>query len=429
MPGERSRLAFEAAKRAMPGGVNSPVRAFGAVGGTPVFLQSGAGAVVRDVDGKDYVDFVGSWGPLILGHAAPAVVEAVCAAARRGMTFGAPTEQETRLVEMLKQAMPAIEKARLVSSGTEAVMSALRLARGVTGRDLIVKCEGCYHGHVDGLLVHAGSGLATFGRSSSPGSPEALAALTGVVPVSDGASLEAFVGGHGRGVAGLMLEPVAGNMGVAAPDEDFLAAARRLTRENGALLIVDEVITGFRVAWGGAQARYGLEPDLVTLGKVVGGGLPIGVYGGAARRMDQLAREGPVYQAGTLSGNPLATAAGIATLEALRAPGTYERLESLGQALEKALLDAAKGAGVALRVNRVGSMLTPFFTDREVTDFATARASSVKRYAAFFHGLLKRGVYAPPSQFEAWFVSLAHTPAHIEAAGQAAAEAMREVGE
>ncbi|HRU04728.1 MAG TPA: glutamate-1-semialdehyde 2,1-aminomutase [Candidatus Brocadiia bacterium] len=429
MPGEKSRLAFEAAKRAMPGGVNSPVRAFGAVGGTPVFFQSGAGAMLRDVDGKEYVDFVGSWGPLILGHAAPAVVEAVCEAARRGMTFGAPTEQETRLVEMLKEAMPAIEKARLVSSGTEAVMSALRLARGVTGRDLIVKCDGCYHGHVDGLLAHAGSGLATFGRSSSPGSPEALAALTGVVPFNDVASLKTFFDEHGRDVAALILEPVAGNMGVAPPDEDFLAAARRLTRENGALLIVDEVITGFRVAWGGAQARYGLEPDLVTLGKIVGGGLPIGVYGGLARHMDHMAPEGPVYQAGTLSGNPLATAAGIATLEALRAPGTYERLESLGQALEKALLDAAKGAGVALRVNRVGSMLTPFFTDREVTDFATARAASVKRYAAFFHGLLKRGVYAPPSQFEAWFVSLAHTPAHIEAAGRAAAEAMKEVGE
>ena len=307
MPGEKSRLAFEAAKRAMPGGVNSPVRAFGAVGGTPVFFQSGAGAMLRDVDGKEYVDFVGSWGPLILGHAAPAVVEAVCEAARRGMTFGAPTEQETRLVEMLKEAMPAIEKARLVSSGTEAVMSALRLARGVTGRDLIVKCDGCYHGHVDGLLAHAGSGLATFGRSSSPGSPEALAALTGVVPFNDVASLKTFFDEHGRDVAALILEPVAGNMGVAPPDEDFLAAARRLTRENGALLIVDEVITGFRVAWGGAQARYGLEPDLVTLGKIVGGGLPIGVYGGLARHMDHMAPEGPVYQAGTLSGNPLAT--------------------------------------------------------------------------------------------------------------------------
>jgi glutamate-1-semialdehyde 2,1-aminomutase len=419
-----SESLFERAQRLIPGGVNSPVRAFRGVGGTPRFLRAGQGAHVTDVDGRTYVDFLGSWGPLILGHAPAEVVEAVAEAARSGTSFGAPTAAEVDLAERITAAVPSMEMVRLVSSGTEAAMSAIRLARGFTGRDVIVKFDGCYHGHADSLLVKAGSGGATFGVPDSLGVPAALAALTVALPFNDLEAVAQLMAARGAEVAAVLVEPVAGNMGVVPPAPGFLAGLRELCTRHGALLVFDEVITGFRVARGGAQALYGIRPDLTCLGKVIGGGLPVGAYGGAAGVMSKVAPLGGVYQAGTLSGNPLAVAAGLATLRALERSDAYSRLEAHGARLAAGLARAAEKAGVPLQVNRVGSMLTAFFTGQRVTDYASAKTSDTARYARFFHAMLERGVYLAPSQFEAAFVSLAHSDADLDQAGTAAQEAL-----
>ncbi len=410
----------------MPGGVNSPVRAFNAVGCEPVFMASGHGSRVRDVDGNEYIDYLGSWGPLILGHTPEAVVAAVERVAREGTSFGASTEYEVELAELVIGCFPSIEMVRMVNSGTEATLSALRLARGATGRDLIVKMEGCYHGHADSLLVKAGSGVVTLGLPSSPGVPEAVASQTLTVPYNDIEALGRVLDERGPEIACVILEPVAGNMGVVPPAEGYLRAVRDLTRRHGVLLILDEVMTGFRVALGGAQERYGVAADITTMGKVIGGGLPVGAYGGPADLMRRVAPEGPVYQAGTLSGNPLAMAAGIETLKQLRTQGFYDRLESLSAALEAGLDSAAREAGVPVRINRVGSMMSGFFTDRPVSDFASALTSSTERFAAFFRGMLARGVSIAPSQFEALFVSAAHSTKDIAATIEAAREALAE---
>ncbi|MCI0548337.1 MAG: glutamate-1-semialdehyde 2,1-aminomutase [Candidatus Rokubacteria bacterium] len=407
----------------MPGGVNSPVRAFGGVGGTPFFVARAAGARIEDVDGRSYIDFLGSWGPLILGHAAPEVVEAVTEAVMRGTSYGAPTPGEVEMAEVVSAAVPSMEMLRLVSSGTEAAMSAIRLARGATGRALIVKFDGCYHGHVDSLLVKAGSGGATFGVPDSLGVPPGIGALTISLSYNDLAAVERAMEARGREVAAIVVEPVAGNMGVVPPAPGFLAGLRKIADGHGALLLFDEVITGFRVARGGAQERYGVRPDLTCLGKIIGGGLPVGAYGGARALMEQVSPQGGVYQAGTLSGNPLAVAAGLATLKALARPGVYERLESLGARLEAGIRAAAQAAGVPVQVNRVGSMLTTFLTEHPVTDLASAKRADTTRYARYFHAMRERGVYLAPSQFEAAFVSLAHSEADLAAAAAASHEA------
>jgi len=409
-----SDALFATAQRIMPGGVNSPVRAFRGVGGRPFFVERAEGCRITDVDGRTYIDFLGSWGPLILGHAAPALVEAVGEALRRGTSYGAPTRGEVEMAELISRAVPSMEMVRLVSSGTEAAMSAIRLARGATGRDAIIKFEGCYHGHADSLLVKAGSGGATFGVPDSLGVPAALAALTITVPFNDEKAVETVMASRGREVAAIIVEPVAGNMGVVPPAPGFLAGLRKLCDAHGALLVFDEVITGFRVAYGGAQALYGVRPDLTCLGKIIGGGLPVGAYGGARGIMERIAPLGGVYQAGTLSGNPLAVAAGLATLRALEKPGVYERLETAGAKLEGGLVDGARAAGVPLVVNRVGSMLTAFFTETPVTDYASAKRSDTARYGRFFHAMLDGGVFLAASQFEAAFVSLAHRPGDLD---------------
>ncbi|HEX7215618.1 MAG TPA: glutamate-1-semialdehyde 2,1-aminomutase [Methylomirabilota bacterium] len=416
---------FERAQRLMPGGVNSPVRAFRGVGGTPFFVARGDGARVFDVEGRSYVDFLGSWGPLILGHAAPAVVEALTEAVRRGTSYGAPTPGEVEMADLIGRAVPSMEMVRLVSSGTEAGMSAIRLARGATGRDFILKFDGCYHGHADSLLVKAGSGGATFGVPDSLGVPPALAALTLTVPFNDLDAVRRQLDAHAEQVAAVIVEPVAGNMGVVPPAPGFLAGLRDLTTRHGSLLIFDEVITGFRVAWGGAQARYGVRPDLTCLGKIIGGGLPVGAYGGSRRIMERVSPLGGVYQAGTLSGNPLAVAAGLATLRALQTPGTYERLEALGARVERDVVEAARAAGVPVTVNRVGSMLTVFFTDGPVTDYSSAKRADTARYARYFHAMREGGVFLAPSQFEAAFVSLAHRDEDLAVAARAGREALQ----
>jgi glutamate-1-semialdehyde 2,1-aminomutase len=419
-----SQSLFESAQRIMPGGVNSPVRAFKGVGGTPFFVARAEGAHMVDVDGRSYLDFLGSWGPLILGHAAPAIVEALTEAARHGTSYGAPTAGEVEMAERITRAVPSMEMVRLVSSGTEAAMSAIRVARGATGRDLIIKFDGCYHGHADSLLVKAGSGGATFGVPDSQGVPAALAALTLALPFNDlGAVRHALESRRGE-VAAVLVEPVAGNMGVVPPAPGFLEGLRELCTRHGALLIFDEVITGFRVAFGGAQARFGVRADLTCLGKIIGGGLPVGAYGGSRELMSRVAPLGPVYQAGTLSGNPLAVAAGLATLRALDNPAVYDRLERLGGALEKGITEAAAAAGIPATVNRVGSMLTTFFTEGPVTDYASAKRADTARYARFFHAMLDRGVFLAPSQFEAAFVSLAHSEQDLDRAAAACREAM-----
>jgi glutamate-1-semialdehyde 2,1-aminomutase len=415
MPGTRSQAVMRRARGLFPGGVNSPVRAFRAVGGDPVVMAAGAGARVTDVDGREYIDLLASWGPLILGHAHPAVVRAIAEAAARGTSFGAPTEAEIQLAELITTAMPALERVRFVSSGTEAAMSALRLARAATNRSKVLKFDGCYHGHSDGLLVAAGSGVLTLGLPASAGVPASWTAETLSVPYNDLAAVEHAFSRYPDQIAAIIVEPVAGNMGVVPPDDGFLAGLRRLTTARGALLIFDEVITGFRVGPGGAQGRFGIRPDLTCLGKIIGGGLPVGAYGGRAELMQLIAPEGPVYQAGTLSGNPVAMRAGVATLELLRDPAAYERLETLGARLEAGINNAARTANAPIRVQRVGSMLTPFFATAAVRDEATAKTCDVERYAQLFHGLLARGVYAAPSQFEAWFVSLTHTEADVDA--------------
>ena len=421
---KKSHAAFARAKQLMPGGVNSPARAFGGVGGEPIFFDRGQGAYLYDVDGNRYVDYIGSWGPMILGHAHPAVVEAVQKAAARGTSFGAPTEAESELADLIVAAVPSVEKVRLVNSGTEATMSAIRLARGFTGRDVIVKFAGNYHGHVDSLLVAAGSSAATLAVPNSPGVTAGTAADTLVLAYNDPAGLEAAFRQHGPQIAAVIVEPVVGNMGVVIPTAEFLAALRGTTQRHGALLILDEVMTGFRVAYGGAQSLFGVRPDLTTLGKIVGGGLPVGAYGGRADIMDHVLPAGKVFQAGTLSGNPLATAAGIATLKLLADTAVYDRLETLSARLADGLTQIATQAGTPHSLARVGSMLTLFFNSEKVVDWTTASRSDTRRYAAWFWSLVEQGVYMPCSQYEALFVSAAHSEADIDATLAAAHAAL-----
>lgn len=420
---------FNRALRVIPGGVNSPVRAFGAVGGTPVFFRAGRGSRIVDVEGREYIDLVGSWGPLILGHAHPEVVDAVTGAVRRGTSFGAPTVAEVELAELVVDRVPAVEQVRLVNSGTEAGMSALRLARGATGRTRIVKFEGCYHGHGDSFLIKAGSGALTFAAPSSPGVPEATAALTLVARFNDLESVRELFAVHGGEVAAVIVEPVAGNMGTVPPSPGFLEGLRQLTSEHGALLIFDEVMTGFRVARGGAQERYGVLPDLTVLGKVLGGGLPVGAFGGRRDILEKLAPDGPVYQAGTLSGNPLATASGLATLNVLDRQGVYEELEEKGRRLEEALKSAVAQSKFPVTIQRVGSMMTLFFVEGPVENLDSLKEVRTDLYGRFFHGMLRRGVSLPPSQYEAFFLSLAHSEEDIERIGAAARETIAELSE
>ncbi|NRA07176.1 MAG: glutamate-1-semialdehyde 2,1-aminomutase [Myxococcales bacterium] len=415
MATRRSRQLFRRARRVIPGGVNSPVRAFGSVGGVPRFVDHARGARIFDADGNEYIDYVGSWGPMILGHAAPPVLRALRAALKRGTSFGAPTESETHLAELICGALPSVEQVRMVSSGTEATMSALRLARAVTGRSRILKFEGCYHGHADSLLVGAGSGVATLGIPGSPGVPQAFTELTVQAPFN---ALDAVQGAFERWrdeIACVIVEPVAGNMGMVAPEPGFLPGLRELCDRYGALLIFDEVMTGFRVAWGGAQRLFDVKPDLTCLGKVVGGGLPAAAYGGRRELMEQMAPEGPVYQAGTLSGNPLAMAAGAETLRELARPGSYEKLGALADQLATGLREAAAEVEIPLCSQSLGGMFGFFFHAGPVHDFEQARQADAACFQRFFRGMLKRGVYLAPSPFEAGFVSLAHRPADLRA--------------
>jgi glutamate-1-semialdehyde 2,1-aminomutase len=413
----KSEALFRRAQEIIPGGVNSPVRAFRSVGGNPPFIARGEGAHIWDVDGNEYVDYVGSWGPLLLGHRHPEIVAAIEGALETGTSFGAPTEQEIRLAEAICEAVPSIEMVRLVNSGTEATMSAIRVARGFTKRDLIVKFEGCYHGHVDSLLVKAGSGVATLGIADTQGVPVAFCDTTIALPYNSSEAVEQAFRAHGDRIAAVIVEPVAGNMGCVPPLPGYLEGLREITERHGALLIFDEVMTGFRVAFGGAQERFRIRPDLTTLGKVIGGGLPVGAYGGRKDIMSQVAPAGPIYQAGTLSGNPLAVAAGLAMLRHLKAhPEVYTRLESMG-----AELCASAPAGIT--VNRVGSMFTFFFTDQAVTDYGSAKRSDTARFGRFFRAMLERGIYLAPSQFEAAFLSAAHTEEDIRRTMAAAGDA------
>jgi glutamate-1-semialdehyde 2,1-aminomutase len=408
MKTQQSEALLERARRVIPGGVNSPVRAFKGVGGTPRFIARGQGSRIFDVDGHEYIDYVGSWGPLLLGHRPAAVMEALAGVLEIGTSFGAPTEREIRMAERIREAMPSMEMVRLVNSGTEATMSALRVARGFTGRELTVKFEGCYHGHVDSLLVKAGSGVATLGLPDTAGVPAAFAETTVALPFNSIAAVESAFAKQGDRIASVIVEPVAGNMGCIPPAPSFLEALRELCTKHGALLIFDEVMTGFRVALGGAQERYGIRPDLTTIGKVIGGGLPIAAYGGRADVMSKVAPAGPIYQAGTLSGNPLAVSAGLAMLDSLIGhPEVYETLETRTAAL-------CAGPPEGVTVNRVGSMFTWFFTDEPVTDYESAKKSDTARFGQFFHYMLERGVYLAPSQFEAGFVSAAHTEEDID---------------
>ncbi len=410
----RSKEFFKRALKSIPGGVNSPVRACKAVKADPIFFERGEGAYLIDVDGNRYIDYVCSWGPLILGHAHPEVIANVYFASKKGTSFGAPTWQEVELAELIKSSIPSIEKIRLVNSGTEATMSAIRLARAYTGRKKIIKFEGCYHGHVDSLLVKAGSGLATFGIPATPGIPEELTSHTLNLPFNDFSAVEKAFSEYGKEIAAVIVEPIPGNMGVVLPEKGFLEFLREITLKYKALLIFDEVITGFRIGISGAQGKYGINPDLTCLGKIIGGGLPVGAYGGKEEIMNLISPEGPVYQAGTLSGNPIAVAAGIATLKELLKPGTYEKLEYLSEKLEKGIREVLKELKLSYQVNRAGSMLTLFFTEKEVKDFQTALNSDTEKFAIFWQKMLEEGIYLPPSQFEAWFISLAHGEKEIE---------------
>jgi len=411
----RSRQLFAEAQALFPGGVNSPVRAFRSVGGDPLFVARGEGPYLYDVDGNRYIDYVLSWGPLILGHAHPQVVEALAEAAANGTSYGAPCEWELELARRIQGFMPSLEMMRFVNSGTEATMSALRLARAFTGRDKIVKFEGCYHGHADMLLVKAGSGVATLGLPDSPGVPKGTAADTLVASFNDLASVERLFAGHPGEIAAVIVEPVAGNMGVVPPDAGFLEGLREVTRSHDTLLIFDEVMTGFRVHLGGAQTLYSIRPDLTTLGKVIGGGLPVGAYGGRRNIMEMIAPSGPVYQAGTLSGNPLAMRAGIETLDILAQPGIWDGMERRAKRLTEGMGNAAREAGVVVATSRVGTMFTLFFMASPPRDWATVLACDTTRYGAYFRGTLGAGVYLAPSQFEAGFLSTAHTDAEIDA--------------
>ena len=419
----RSKDLFKAALEIMPGGVDSPVRAFGAVGGSPRFIEYGEGAHIVDVDGNRYIDYVLSWGPLVLGHAHPEVVKAVREAAGRGMSYGAPCELELKLARLIREFMPGIEMIRFVNSGTEATMTALRLARAYTGRDKLVKCEGCYHGHADQLLVKAGSGVATLGLPDSPGVPSAVAQDTLVARFNDLDVVRRIFEAHVGRIAAVIVEPVAGNMGVVPPISGFLEGLREITRREGTLLIFDEVMTGFRVHPGGAQSLYDVRPDLTTLGKVIGGGLPVGAYGGRSEIMEMIAPAGAVYQAGTLSGNPLAMTAGIETLRILRQRTLWNQIERRTAALREGLTEAAKQSGVAVHCNQVGTMFALFFSEGPVRDWETARACNTDRYAAYFRSMLEAGVYLAPSQFEASFLSAVHTDADIGATLDAGREA------
>jgi glutamate-1-semialdehyde 2,1-aminomutase len=421
----RSIKLFEKAQHLIPGGVNSPVRAFRSVGGQPRFIKRAKGARLYDLDGNTYIDYVLSWGPMILGHASPTVVSAIKNAAERGTSYGAPTELEVDLAAQIRDAFPSMEKSRLVSSGTEAVMSAIRVARGFTKRDGVLKFEGCYHGHSDYLLAKAGSGLTTLGIPDSLGVPADFAKHTLTAPYNDIRTVQRILRDRGKDLACIIVEPVAGNMGVVPPAPDFLPALRQLATDHDILLIFDEVISGFRVHYGGAQALYGVTPDLTVLGKIIGGGLPVGAYGGRRDIMDLIAPAGPVYQAGTLSGNPLAVTAGLATLKQLRAKNLYKQLEERSAALARGVADEAKRAGIALTQTRVGSMLTSFFAQEPVVDWNSAKKADTKRYGLFFHGMLEQGIYLAPSQFEAAFLSTAHTSADIEKTIRAARVAFK----
>ena len=416
----------------MPGGVSSPVRAFKAVGGKPLFIREAEGCLIKDIDGNQYVDYVGSYGPMIVGHANERVVAALSKAIGRGTSYGAPTEAETQLATIITSALPAVEMVRFVNSGTEAVMSAIRLARAVTSRDLIVKCIGCYHGHADGMLVEAGSGALTLGTPSSPGIPAATTANTLLAPYNDLDAAKALFGKFGDKIACFAVEPIAGNMGLVLPAAGYLEGLRDLCTKHGALLLFDEVMTGFRVAWGGAQVRYNIHPDITCLGKVIGGGLPVGAYGARREIMEKISPSGPVYQAGTLSGNPLAMNAGIATMEILQEPGAYEQLEAISAKLIAGLAAAAEESQVPVAFNRVGSMLGLFFIQQPgltVKNFADATACDTQAFATFFHAMLDGGVYLAPSQFEALFVSLAHDDKAIDMTIQAARAAFVAVAE
>ena len=420
---ERSKALFDEAQRYLPGGVNSPVRAFKAVGGFPAFITRGQGSRIFDEDGNQFIDYVCSWGPLILGHAHPQVVTALKKAVERGTSFGAPTELETTLAKLICAAIPSIEMIRFVNSGTEATMSAIRLARAFTARDRIIKFAGCYHGHADGLLARAGSGMASLGIPSSPGVPVSVTHDTLIAPYNNLPAVEKLFNEFGQEIAAVIVEPVAANMGVVPPQPGFLGHLRDLTREDGALLIFDEVITGFRVAYGGAQSLYQVTPDLTCLGKIIGGGLPVGAYGGRGDIMEMVAPLGPVYQAGTLSGNPLAMTAGIETLKVLNQPEIYHHLEVKSKLLEEGIKDAVDKSAIDVQVSRVGSLLTIFFSNKPVTDYETAREADTELFGSFFHRMLANGIYWPPSQFEAAFVSIAHTETDIHSTIEAVKQA------
>ena len=425
---KNSTKLFNRAINVIPGGVNSPVRACKSVGAEPVFIDHAEGCMIYDTDSNGFIDYIGSWGPMILGHRHSAVIKAIASVLNRGTSFGAPTDLEIVLAEMVIDAVPSVDMVRMVNSGTEATMSAIRLARGITGRDAIIKFDGCYHGHADTLLVEAGSGVATLGIPGSPGVPESFVAHTISLPYNDIESIKKVMDEQGDKIACIIVEPIAGNMGLVRPVDGFLETLREVTKKSGSILIFDEVMTGFRVAYGGAQSLYGILPDITCLGKIIGGGLPVGAYGGKREIMEHIAPHGPVYQAGTLSGNPVAMAAGIATLMQLKKPGFYGNLDKKADLLATGLEKAAEKAGVKAKVDRAGSMLGLFFTDRDVKNFEDAKTSDLDMFSAYYNGMLEKGIYLAPSQFEALFVSAAHKAEHIDKTIAAAEEVLKDLG-